>query len=458
MWDIAAHNDPLQRSLAALQRYASAPAPDEVFLDDMQQRIDAAQRAQLRAPSAAVCRKTADGTLRILLLGYSGAGNTGADLRTIETITQLERLFAPRAPQITLLAIGDCFDHPLLAATPKLAPELPYLPDALDAAIREADLVLNVEGSTYTSKFSDSLAGVLIGGVALAAAHGRPAIAYGVDSGAMSDALTRFVARNAARGQIICRNEAARAQLAPPGVQTQAGADTAWTYRAPHSARAAARGARVAALCPNNPFWWPVAADAQRAHLLDARRETSPLRYGPLHFHAWDATRAAAYDAYLTRFAAIAAGLRDEGYTPVLVGMEQLDRAACEDLAARLPFGAEIVARGAARLDEVAAAVAQASCVVTTRYHAAVLAMSHAVPVFGLSMDTRIDRLLDEAGCRAWSAACDAVDGAQSALAKLATLERPPVRAELVACYARYAEAQRARFDEMGSQVLAALG
>lgn len=453
MWEMAENRDPLRRSLAALQRYASAVAPDEVFLDDMQQRIDASANSQGHGPVP-----TRGPRLRILLLGYSGAGNTGADLRTIETIAQLQRLLAPREPDITLFALGDCFDHPVLATTPKLTPALPYLPDALDAAIRDADLVLNVEGSTYTSKFSDSLAGILIGGVALADAHGRPAIAYGVDSGTMSAALTRFVTRNAARGQILCRNETARAHLAPLGVQTQPGADTAWTYRAPHSARAAARGSRIAALCPNNPFWWPVVADAARARLLDARREVSPFRYGPLHFHSWDDTRAAAYDAYLARFADIAEGLRQQGYTPVLVGMEQLDRAACADLAARLPFAVEIVARGAERLDEVAATVAQAACVVTTRYHAAVLAMSHGVPVFGLSMDPRIDRLLAEAGCAQWRAACDADDSTQAALAQLGTLEAPHVRAELIACYDRYADAQRSRFEEMGRQVLAALG
>ncbi len=457
MWDLAEDHDPLRRSLAALQRYASAPAPDEVFLDDMQQRIDAARRAKARGATVAPTSSRP----RILLLGYSGAGNTGADLRTIETIAQLKRLLAPHEPEITLFALGDCFDHPVLASTPRLEPALPYLPDALDAAIRDADLVLNVEGSTYTSKFSDSLAGILIGGIALADAHGRPAIAYGVDSGAMSPALTRFVTRNAARGQVICRNEAARAQLAPLGVQTQPGADTAWTWRAPRSARAAARdarGERVAALCPNNPFWWPVVADAAHARLLDAQREASPLRYGPLHFHSWDTARAAAYEAYLARFAEIATGLRQKGYTPVLVGMEQLDRAACDDLAARLPFEVDIVARGAASLDEVAATVALASCVVTTRYHAVVLAMSHGVPVFGLSMDPRIDRLLVEVGCAQWSAACDAADGSQVALQRLHTLDEPRVRNELRIAYERYAEAQRSRFEDMGRRVLAALG
>ncbi|MGV2292977.1 polysaccharide pyruvyl transferase family protein [Trinickia sp. YCB016] len=448
-WTLA--ESPVQRSLAALHRYASAAAPDEVFLDDLQERIDAARRRSVRARPRA---PDADRDPRVLLLGYNGAGNTGADLRAIETVIQLRRLLAPREPRITLFALGDCFDHPSLASLPRLASALPYLPDALDAAVQDADIVINVEGSTYTSKFSDSLAGTLIGGIALAHAHGRHAIAYGVDSGAMTGALTRFVERNAQGGLVMARNEAARMQLAGLGIAAQPGADTAWTYRAPSSARIAALGSRVAALCPANPFWWPVCADAARARSLDARGEASPFRYGPLHFHSWDEARAAAYDAYVERFTAIAEGLRDEGYTPVLVGMEQLDLAVCRDVAARLPFACEIVARGPDRLADVAAAVAHAACAVTTRYHAAVLAMSHGVPMFGLSMDTRIARLLEEADCAQWYAACDAQDGAQHALAKIRSLDETAKRDALVAAFARYADAQRVRFDEMGARLL----
>jgi hypothetical protein len=67
-------------------------------------------------------------------------------------------------------------------------------------------------------KADASLAGTLIGGIALAHAHGRHAIAYGVDSGAMTAALTRFVERNAQGGLVIARNDAARMQLAALGV------------------------------------------------------------------------------------------------------------------------------------------------------------------------------------------------------------------------------------------------
>jgi polysaccharide pyruvyl transferase WcaK-like protein len=448
------------RSVASLRRYASAAEPDTVFLDDMQQRIDTARRQ----PHAH--RIAPGGSLRILLLGYAGAANTGADLRTIETILQLQRIFGTRA-QLRLLPLGDCFDHPVLAAVTRLVPGLAYFPDALDVAIRESDVVINVEGSTYTSRFSDSLTGILIGGIALAAALGRTAIAYGVDSGTMSPALLAFVQRNAGLGHVIARNEAARIELRSLGIACHEGADTAWTYRAQEDARVAADAWPTVALCPGNPYWWPVKADAARAFALDARGEKSSLRYGPLHFHTWDEHRCAAFDAYLDRFARIAVTLQAQGYQPVLVGMEQLDGAACAALAARLPFAVDKVVRGPATLAEVAAAVSFARCVVTTRYHAAVLAISHGVPVFGLSMDTRIDRLLAEAHIHGWHASCDAADGDVSALRAIGSLEGQgnhepghdePIRDRLRARMLAYAQSQRASFCAMGESLVSLIG
>ncbi len=405
-----------------------------------QQRIDAARPLPRQ-------RK---GSPRILLLGYAGAANTGADLRVIETILQLQTLFGERT-DLRLLALGECFDHPVLAGVSKLVPTLPYLPDALDSAIREADVVINLEGSTYTSKFSDSLAGILVGGVALAAALGRVAISYGVDSGTMSPVLEDFVRRNAALGHVIVRNEAARIELQSLGIECVAGADTAWTYRAQGGFH---NDARRVALCPNNPYWWPVEADAARALALDARGEKSALRYGPLHFHRWDDRRSAAFDAYIDCFARIAIGLREQGYVPVIVGMEQLDDAACSALAARLPVDIEKVVRGVAPLARVAEAVASAQCVVSTRYHAVVLAVSHGVPVFGLSMDSRIDRLLTEAGIEGWHASCDSADAGRLALDAIGSISNLSEREKLVARLLRYADGQRAIFHAMGASLV----
>jgi polysaccharide pyruvyl transferase WcaK-like protein len=165
--------------------------------------------------------------------------------------------------------------------------------------------------------------------------------------------------------------------------------------------------ARYVALCPNNPYWWPVFTDVRRAFEDDAAGAQSPLRHGPYTFHSWDDTRAAHFAEYKRGFAAIAHGLQKRGYSPVLVAMERLDREACQEIAALLPCGVPIVARGDQTLDAVAATLEGAACVVTTRYHASLLAIANATPVIGVSMDSRINNLFRENALADWIVSCD---------------------------------------------------
>ena len=89
----------------------------------------------------------------------------------------------------------------------------------------------------------------------------------------------------------------------------------------------------------------------------------------------------------------------------------------------------------------------------TTRYHAAVVALSHGVPAFGLSMDERIDRLLDEAGQSGWYARCDSDDAAMRALDRIGTLDDAHERARIVAACERYADGQRSLLAQMGQRL-----
>lgn len=392
-------------SINRQRRFLGAADPDTVLLDDFRELIEAArqQTALHGAPDRARKR---GGPLRVLLLGYTGAGNTGADLRTIEVIRQLRSLFTDSLVEPTMFALGAVLDHPDLRSARVFVPRSDYYPDALAQAVHEYDVVLNVEGSTYTSKFSDSLAALLIGGVGLAAANGRIASAYGVDAGAMSERLSRFAVATAAGVDIVCRSQGACERLQALGMTIAQGADAAWGFRANQNARPPLP-ARYAVLCPNNPFWWPVETNVRRALELEMTGMQSPLRYGPLSFHTWDDLRAARFAAYKRDFAAIAEGLKRRGYTPVFVAMEQLDRAACEEIAAVLPFEAPVLARGEYSLDAIVGTLETAQWIVTTRYHASVMAISNQVPVVGVSMDSRIDQLFAENGLSDWTLSCE---------------------------------------------------
>lgn len=457
MADEAKETEYVETSAAKIdrqRRFLCATDPDTVFLDDFETLIRAARANSASSQGNVPVRaRSPEEPLRVLLLGYTGAGNTGADLRTIETIRQLRALFDDRRLELTVFAVDSLLDHPDLRSVRIFTPRDAYLPDALSDVLDDYDVVLNVEGSTYTSKFSDALAALLIGGVGLAAARGRIAGAYGVDAGAMTDRLTRFATRTAQGVDIVCRSGAASERLRALGLTVEAGADAAWAFRAAPGARPELP-ARYAVLCPNNPFWWPVRTDVQRALELDVAGARSPLRYGPLSFHAWDDLRAARFAAYKRSLASVAEGLMQRGYTPVFVAMERLDRAACEEIAALLPFEAPIVARGEHTLDAVVATLEGAQWVVTTRYHASVLAIANRVPVVGVSMDSRIDQLFAENGLSDWVRSCDE-RGFEAGVLERIDAGVGRVLDELRDRYARIAQRESETFARMGVKLKA---
>ena len=433
------------------RRFLSALDPDTVLLDDFRELIEAAWRESGAGTTGRLGKREPSAPLRVLLLGYTGAGNTGADLRTIETIRQLRALFADRPLALTVFVLGGLLDHPDLRSVDILSLGNDYLPDAIAQAIPHFDVVLNVEGSTYTSKFSDALAALLIGGVGLAAANGRVACAYGIDAGAMSERLSRFAGATAQGVDVVCRSRGAAERLRSLGLTVEEGADAAWDFRAADDARPALPP-RYAVLCPNNPFWWPVQTDVRRALELELAGASSALRYGPVSFHAWDDLRAARFDAYKRGFAAIAEGLRRRGYAPVFVAMEQLDRAACEEIAALLPFEAPVLARGADSLDAVVGTLEQAQWVVTTRYHACVMAIANRVPVVGVSMDSRIDQLFAEHGLSDWTLSCEEQGFDRGVLERI-DAGVGPVLDDLRDRYARIAQDQSRGFARMGERL-----
>lgn len=431
------------------RRFLSATDPDSVLLDDFQALIEEARQRGRASPFAR--SRAHDAPLRVLLLGYTGAGNTGADLRTIETIRQLHALFPDRRLDLTVFALGALLDHPDLRSAHLFVPRSDYLPDALAQAVDEYDVVLNVEGSTYTSKFSDALAALLVGGVGLAAANGRIACAYGIDAGTMTERLTRFATQTAEGVDIVCRSAGAGDKLRSLGLSVEQGADAAWNFRAAPGARLALPP-RYAVLCPNNPFWWPVQTNVNRAIELDIAGAQSALRYGPLSFHTWDDLRAARFTAYKRGFATIAEGLKRRGYAPVFVAMERLDKSACDEIAALLPFDAPVLMRGQHTLDALVGTLEDAQWIVTTRYHASVMAIANRVPVVGVSMDSRIDQLFAENGLSDWAISCEARGFEQSVLERIDAGIGPKLDA-LRERYAAIAGGESRAFSRMGERL-----
>ena len=155
----------------------------------------------------------------------------------------------------------------------------------------------------------------------------------------MDASLEKMCRRYCGQSTVITRNVESQDVLGKLGIPTELGTDTAWTFEplGPEYARKALREAGwdgstpVLAVCPINPFWWPVNPSIAKwlAHSVAGAYKKS--HYRTLYFHRSGADVDAAYERYLT---AMAEGVRiyrhERRVFPVLVAMEMLDRDACE--------------------------------------------------------------------------------------------------------------------------------
>jgi polysaccharide pyruvyl transferase WcaK-like protein len=82
----------------------------------------------------------------------------------------------------------------------------------------------------------------------------------------------------------------------------------------------------------------------------------------------------------------------------VLVGMEQLDRRACVDLAGRLSAKPAIFISDRNDMYDLVSVLRNASLLVSSRFHAVVTSMPGLVPSAGITMDERIRNLMVERG------------------------------------------------------------
>lgn len=359
------------------------------------------QRRSVPAPRPAA-GPPAGGPRKILLAGYCGAGNAGADIHMGEIIRQLRHLF--RSDQVQFAYASA---HPVDAAP---YADIAWTPDANDLAtcLDSYDGVIVCEGSLFKSQFSNAMALSFIGMLGMAAAQRKPGIAYGVEAGAMDAGIAGFARAACQETLIVARSAGSQRLLARQyGLAAVRGTDTAWSFAAgaPGDARArlAAAGwdgnAKVLCVAPVNPFWWPACPDPAKAAAMHASGLHRDLHRTSIFFHRDSPEVRATYDRYLDGIAAaVQAYCRECGAFLILVGMERQDRRHCNDLQARLGVAAPVFASGELPHADLVAVLRCAHIVVSSRYHALVTSMPGSVPGIGITTDERIRNLMAECG------------------------------------------------------------
>jgi polysaccharide pyruvyl transferase WcaK-like protein len=343
--------------------------------------------------------------LKLLFAGYNGTRNTGSDVRVEEMLRQVRRILG--AENLALSVMSQNFE--LTRGYFGDAKQV-YLPDVyppfLNSEVAKNDGVVACEGSMFKSKFADALTTMMIGALGIAAARNKLSVAFGAEAGEMNPLLQKMVKRYCRDSLVITRNLESQTVLGELGVPTELGTDTAWTFE-PHGPEYGRKAlldsgwdgsTPVLAICPINPYWWPVKASLEKwiAHTIAGAYAKS--YYRTIYFHRSGPEVDAAYEKYLSQLAGGVAKYRaSRAIFPVVVGMEMLDLDACRRVSEKLG-GAPVFASDRYDMYEIVSILRSCDRILSSRYHAILTSMPAGVPSAGVTMDERIRNLMRDRG------------------------------------------------------------
>ncbi len=371
-------------------------------------------------------------SLKLLMAGYIGTRNTGADVRVEEMVRQIRHVLGSEQVEFTMCTLDPknsrgYFGNAQQVFTPQVFPRF------LFEECPKYHGVVACEGSMFKSKFADALSTFMAGALGMAAAEKKLSVGYGAEAGAMNPPLKKFVEKNCRDSFVICRNEPSREILSELGIRTESGTDTAWTFDPGPLERGAQylRDAgwdgkqKILAMGPINPFWWPVKPSLWKTgarHLLGRYRDT---HYKSVYFHSWSEESREQYEDYIDGFAkALNVFVKEENVFPILIGMERLDRKACEDLARKIDVKAPLFISDTYDMYEMVSVLRNVTYLVSSRFHALVTSMPGLVASAGVTMDERIRNLMTERGHEDLMLQVDAIDLGDRLIDVLRTLVR----------------------------------
>jgi polysaccharide pyruvyl transferase WcaK-like protein len=343
--------------------------------------------------------------LKLLFAGYNGTRNTGSDVRVEETLRQVRRVLGQENIAVSVMTQNFDLTRGYFGDAQQV--HLPDLfPPFLHTEVRNNDGVVACEGSMFKSKFANALTTMIIGALGIAAAQNKLSVGYGAEAGAMDPLLRKMCARYCRDSLVITRNIESQDVLGKLGVPTELGTDTAWTFGplGPEYGRKALHDSGwdgktpVLAVCPINPFWWPVKPSLGKWMAHSVLAAYSKSHYRTFYFHRSGALADAEYEKYLSELASGVDQYRKaRAVFPVLVAMEMLDLDACQRVAEKLG-GVPIFCSDRMNMYELVSVLRACDRIVSSRYHAIVTSMPAGVPSAGVTMDERIGNLMRERG------------------------------------------------------------
>ncbi len=343
--------------------------------------------------------------LRLLFAGYNGNRNTGADVRVEEMIRQIRRVLGDEHIDLSVLSHNLELSKGYFPTVQQV--KLPdVFPPFLFREIPRYHGVITCEGSMFKSKFANALTTMMIGALGIATAENKVSIGYGAEAGSMDRLLQSMCRRYCASSLVVTRNEESQKVLGDLGIQTELGTDTAWTFE-PHGLDYGRKvlldagwdgRTPILGLCPINPFWWPVKPSILKLLMNKSAGFYRDSHYRSIYFHNDGKEVNAAFFRYLEAFVAGIQEFRKEhAVFPVLIGMEALDRRACEIMGQKLDR-VPLFISDQYDMYQLVSILRNCHLLLSSRYHGIVTCMPTLVASAGVTMDERIRNLMRERG------------------------------------------------------------
>jgi polysaccharide pyruvyl transferase WcaK-like protein len=343
--------------------------------------------------------------LKLLFAGYNGTRNMGSDVRVEEMLRQIRHILGGERVEFSVMSQNFEYSRGYFDGTKQV--HLPDIfPPFLANEVPKHDGVVACEGSMFKSKFANALTTMMIGSLGIAAVQNKLSVGYGAEAGHMDPLLAKMCGRYCKNSFVITRNEESRGVLRELGVPTELGTDTAWTFepRPPEYGQSVLRKvgwdgrAPVLAVCPINPFEWPVKASVAKyaAHSLTGAYKDS--HYRTVYFHNSGPAAEQAYQKYWRAIAnAVDAFRKKKNVFVILAATERLDARPANRIAEKLG-GVPVLTSDEYNMYELVSILRACHMMASSRYHGIVTSMPGLVPSLGITMDERIRNLMRERG------------------------------------------------------------
>jgi polysaccharide pyruvyl transferase WcaK-like protein len=344
--------------------------------------------------------------LKVLLVGYNGKRNTGADVRVVEIVKQLHRVLGEDHVEITVPTLNPELTQVYFGPDTKLSKlNTIFFKDVLDLCSSNHIAVIS-EGSTLKSQFANALTLYFCEAAGVMKKQGKPCIAYGSEAGRMDDFVRKLASEMCSDTYFIARTEASLKIIEGMGLKGHIGADTAWTFPPADKAWAEKElrektgwdgGKPILGVACIDPWSYPVRPNISRT-VKSACTRNWENHYEKVYFFT-ASERTGKYPAYLKGIADSVNEFRKRhDVHVVIVGMDWTDLDACQDLQALIDDKPYIFSSRFYDGYQMTAVLHSLSMLVTSRYHARVLSMTGCVPSIAVSLDERLYNLYNECG------------------------------------------------------------